>query len=144
LAGFIVLSDGRAYAASNWAYDQTVDAIASALPESHEGKALSHWLLEQKISSKGVGNIDVRELAPHTNALFITAVKAALAATKDNFIESEAQKDWHNRFIDLLAMIESIERGEAPQAFNPHMLDILPPTGEKAGPGWDLESDKRL
>lgn len=33
MAGFIVLDDGRAYAAANWAFRAAVDAIAAAMHE---------------------------------------------------------------------------------------------------------------
>jgi hypothetical protein len=53
VAGFIILGDGRAYAASNWAYDRTVEAVAEALPDHREGRALGEWLLGQRCSVKG-------------------------------------------------------------------------------------------
>jgi len=37
----------------------------------------------------------------------------------------------------MVKMIESIENGEPPEAFNPNMNGPLPPRGEKKGPGWE-------
>ena len=39
MAGFIVLPDGRAYAASNWAYDRVIESIAEIVAEQDEGQA---------------------------------------------------------------------------------------------------------
>jgi hypothetical protein len=41
MAGFITLEDGRAYAASNWAYAALVERIADALPETDDGQSSS-------------------------------------------------------------------------------------------------------
>jgi hypothetical protein len=39
-------------------------------------------------------------------------------------------------FIVLADMVASVERGQPPEALNPHMRDVIPPTGERSGPGW--------
>ncbi len=37
-------------------------------------------------------------------------------------------------------MIDRSLAGEPPEAFNPHMRGLIPPTGRRLGPGW-LGSD---
>jgi hypothetical protein len=38
-------------------------------------------------------------------------------------------------FQDLIKMVESIRRGERPAFLNPHIRDVIPASGERAGPG---------
>lgn len=140
MAGFIILEDGRAYAAANWAYDAVVERIAEALVETADGCALSDWLKEQRIAVKGLGSVDLRELTPENRQLFQAAARRAF-----NLSEQQGQQGWHapeaytgwiDRFHDLIIMMDSIRRGDPPSAFNPHMIDVIPPTWNQAGPGW--------
>jgi hypothetical protein len=64
MAGFIVLKDGRAYAAANWATDAVIRAIAAEV-EDGEFRA---WLLAQQSEFVGMGltSVDLREVAPST------------------------------------------------------------------------------
>ena len=80
MAGFIVLPDGRAYAASERAYDRVIECIAEVIIEREEGRALSKWLLEQRslVQGSGLGSVDVRQLTLSNGALFLDAVKPAL------------------------------------------------------------------
>lgn len=143
MGGFIVLSDGRAYAASNWGYDRTVEAIAEALPDTDEGRHLAAWLLDQRCSVRGMGlgNVDVRELTPQNRQLFLRAVEDAYQTQKGKgpagWHSPDLWPSWIARFSDLVKMIACVENGEAPGDFNPHMKDVIPPTGDKSGPGWD-------
>jgi hypothetical protein len=62
MAGFIVMEDGRAYAASNRATDAVIRAIAVEV-EDREFRA---WLLQQQSQFVGMGmtSVDLREVAP--------------------------------------------------------------------------------
>lgn len=139
MGGFIILEDGRAYAASNWAFRETVSAIVAAMPVSEDGKRLAAWLGDDH----GVtihNNVDVRELAPKYRVMFIEATRRAFQQQieKGSFGSgnAEAWDSWIGRFADLIKMMECVRRGEPPANFNPHMNDVVPPTGEQLGPGW--------
>lgn len=139
MGGFIVLEDGRAYAANNWAFRELVKVIVEALPETEDGKRLVAWL--QNDHEVTIYNtVDVRELAPKFRAMFLEATQRAFQLqTGKEIIESEdaeAWVSWLSRFADLIKMMECIRRGESPAELNPHMNDVIPPTGEKRGPGW--------
>ena len=142
MAGFIVLPDGRAYAASNWGYDRVIGCIAQVVAEQDQGRALSEWLLEQRsmVRGSGLGSVDVRELTPSNRSLVLDAVwqafERAAARGPAEWCEPSFFPSWLERFRDLVGMLESIDRGEPPQAFNPHMNDVIPPSGRRAGPGW--------
>lgn len=142
MAGFIVLKDGRAYAANNWSYDAVIERIARALPGTDAGRALSDWLMDQRcvIRGPGLGSVDLRELSPGDQRLFVEAVERAIITTEqegpEGWCDPAFYPGWLERFQDLLKMIASIHRGEPPTAFNPHMMDVIPPSGERAGPGW--------
>jgi hypothetical protein len=142
MAGFITLSDGRAYAAANWAYDQTIEAIADVLAENDDSRPLADWLLDQRCAVKGsgLGSVDVRELAPRFQEIFLGAIPKAYEHAKNRgpsgWHDPEAWPSWMNRFQDLVKMLDSISRGEPPSQFNPHMKDVIPPSGLKKGPGW--------
>jgi len=142
MAGFIILEDGRAYAAANWAYDSVVERIADALPEADEGRALSDWLKEQQVAVKGLGCVDLRELTPENRLLFLVPARKAFSLSEqqgaEGFYAPDAYPGWIDRFHDLIRMMDSSRRGDPPSAFNPHMIDVIPPTGEEAGPGWDF------
>jgi hypothetical protein len=47
---------------------------------------------------------------------------------------------WIERFHGLIGMMDSIRRGEPPLSFNPHLIAVIPPTGQHAGPGWVYSS----
>src|SRR5437660_3479055 len=141
--GFIVLQDGRAYAGSSWGYDTTIKAIASVLFERKQSQALAEWLIKQRsvIVGMGMGNVDVRELTPRNRELFLDAAREAFkraeAQGSAGWYDPRAFPGWLDRFRDLITMLDSIERGEPPSAFNPHMRAACEPTGEHSGPGWD-------
>lgn len=143
MAGFIVLNDGRAWASANWAYDAAIRTIARALPNTQDGQTLAAWLLEQtsEVQGMGLGAVDLRELTPQNQTLFIQAVRQAVMAlqTQDgnDWHDPTAFVSWREYFEILPQLIESIERGEPASMFNPHMKEIIPPTGDKCGPGWD-------
>jgi hypothetical protein len=146
MAGFIVLQDGRAYAASNWGFDRTVAAIAAVLSERKESQALAEWLMQQssEIVGMGMGKVDIRELTAQNRELFINAVREAFkrAEAQDlgGWYDPQLFPSWLGRFQDLVTMLDSIERGEPPATFNPHMRDVCKPSGEHSGPGWDSAS----
>lgn len=92
MAGFITLKDGRAYAASNWAYDADVERIADALPENDDGHALSDWLKKQRVAVKGLGSVD---LNVWFNAnVFNVPLIGNLGATDSDRVIATVVKDW--------------------------------------------------
>ncbi len=140
MAGFIILEDGRAYAAANWAYDAVVERIGDTLPDTDDGRALSDWLKEQRVAVKGLGSVDLREFTPENRQLFEEAARRAFSLAEqqgpEGWQDIEAYTGWIERFHDLIIMMDSIRAGVPPSAFNPHMVDVIPPTGARAGPGW--------
>jgi hypothetical protein len=142
MAGFIVLEDGRAYAANNWSYDAVVERIAWALPETAHGRALSDWLMDQRcvVKGAGLGSIDLRELTCDNQRLFIEAAQKAVVTAEEEgpegWCDPQFYPGWLERFQDLIKIVESIRRGEPPAFLNPHMRDVIPPAGARAGPGW--------
>lgn len=139
MAGFIVLDDGRAYAAANWAFRATVEAIADALPSTAEGSELAEWLRNDP-TVQIYHNVDVRELAPTSHHIFLAAAEVALQHEREkgpvDWEKSELWEGWVKRFAEFIEMIGRCRRGEPPGEFNPHMRDTLPPTGDRIGPGW--------
>jgi hypothetical protein len=73
--------------------------------------------------------------------LIIRAAETALIATEragpEGWCDPDFYPGWLARFRDLIKMIEPVNRGEPPSAFNPHMNGVIPPTGRQAGPGWN-------
>ena len=137
VAGFIVLADGRTYAASNSSTDAVVRAIAREIRD-HEFR---DWLLEQQSTVRGLGmtSIDVRDLAPQFRESFLNAIRLAFARVSSEGTESlgiDAAEGWYERFGDLVDMLNRVERGETPNEFNPHMHDVIPPRRTHQGPGW--------
>jgi hypothetical protein len=146
MAGFIVLQDGRAYAASNWAYDTTIEAIAESLPQTRQAQALHDWLLDQRccVRGMGLGRVDLRELTSSNQQLFEIGAMAALDVANrrgpTGWAFPEHFAGWQRYFQDLVKMIELVHKGEPPMSFNPHMTDLIEPTGRHSGPGWDSET----
>jgi hypothetical protein len=142
MGGFITLEDGRSYAAANWTYDQTIEVISDALAENEDSRPLADWLLDQRciVQGPGLGSVDVRELAPKFQQMFLHAIPDAYERARNRgpagWHQPEAWAGWINRFLDLVKMLESINRGEPASQFNPHMKDVIPPSGAKKGPGW--------
>ena len=140
MGGFIILEDGRAYAASNWAFRATVDSIADILDRQTSGKDLAEWLRDESSPVQIYNTIDVRELTPRNREMFLTAVEEAFRMEQSRgpggFAEPEFRDGWFSRFADLVKMIGCVRRGEPPSECNPHMRDVIPPTGGRSGPGW--------
>jgi hypothetical protein len=141
VSGFIVLEDGRAYAAANWATDATLRAISREVSD----QALRDWLLAQQSEHAGLGmtSVDLREVAPHNRPVLRTAIRRAYEQViHDDRFENLQPGDtewagWLKRFRDLVKMLAHSEAGEPAANFNPHMRALIPPTGRQQGPGWD-------
>jgi len=146
VGGFIVFTDGRAYSATNWAYDAVIEAIVQVLPDTDEAKALADWLLNQRscVLGPGMGRVDLLELTPMNQSLLLQAIQFAYCNEKERGPEGwtnpESWPPWIQRFSDLVKMIESMQRGESPDQFNPHMRGVSRATGRRSGPGWDIVS----
>ena len=117
-----------------------VEKIANSLPPTLEGSALEEWLMDQRVSVRGVGSVDVRELTQDNQRRFWEAVSDAI-----DLCEREGPSGWYDpvffaywmdAFRNLLKLRESYLRGEPPESFNPHMTATIPPTGNTSGPGW--------
>jgi len=138
MGGFLILDDGRAWAPASWAFDAGLEQIAEVLTD----EVLRAWLLEQRCSEQGpgMGRIDVRELTPHNRELLLAAIPVAIerARAKDgsDWNDPSWYPQWLDRFELLGRMVESVARGEPPETLNPQMRSVIPPTGERSGPGW--------
>ena len=141
MGGFIVLEDGRAYAAANWAADATLRAISREVSDP----ALKAWLLAQQSEHVGMGmtSVDLREIAPHYRPELRAAIRRAYeqVAGDGRFENLQAGDSWWagwlSRFHDLAEMLAPSAAGEAAASFNPHMRALIPPTGRQSGPGWE-------
>lgn len=140
MAGFIVLEDGRAYAASNWVTDATLRAISREV----EDGALRQWLLAQQSGNVGMGmtSVDLREIAPPYRPVLRAAMRRAHERVRREarFENLRAGGDWWagwlGLFDDLVEMLRRCEAGEPAPDFNPHMRDVVPARGGRVGPGW--------
>ena len=140
VAGFIVLADGRAYAAANWATDAAVRAIAIEIDD----EPLRQWVAAQQSEFVGMGmtNVDLREIAPQYHSALHAAIRAAYGrACRDGFEQLDQQNTftdgWLKRFGELVEMLDRSEAGEPPELFNPHLRETIPATGRRVGPGWE-------
>lgn len=131
----ITLDDGRVLLTSNGAFGAILELAATELDRRpHSLAGFSDWLLDQRCEVKGpgVGYLDLRELAPRAAREF----REAFAAGHQAGDFTATPKLLRAEFSQLLAMWESIARGEPPEALtSPHSL-IAPPSGSRRGPGW--------
>jgi hypothetical protein len=99
---------------------------------------LAKWLLDESGTVQVYMNVDVRRLAPATKEIFLAAIGDAYAVQKriEPQQPDEYWQSWIGRFSDLVRMIDCVRRGDPPDVFNPHMNGLIPPTGERNGPGW--------
>lgn len=140
MAGFIVLEDGRAYAASNWATDATLRAIGREVKDND----LREWLLAQQSGKVGMGmtSVDLREVAPQYRPVLRAAIRRAheRVTREARFENLRAGGDWWagwlGRFDDLVEMLRRCGAGESARDFNPHMRAVVPARGRRVGPGW--------
>jgi hypothetical protein len=141
VAGFIVLEDGRAYAAANWATNATLRAISREVSDDD----LRQWLLAQQSGQVGMGmtSVDLREIAPHYRSVLHAAIRHAYErVAREGRFESLRTGDdswagWVQLFGELVEMLSRSEAGEPPGDFNPRMRTLMPATGRHRGPGWD-------
>ncbi len=142
MGGFVILSDGRAWSAANWAYDALILAIAHDLPSTPDGEAFGAWLRDQTstVLGPGMGRVDLRELTPHNQRLFARAAQLAYARlVRDNcppeWHDPRFFPGWRDLFLVLLKLLKSARRRDPP-TYNPHMSSLLPSTSDRSGPGW--------
>jgi len=141
VGGFIVLEDGRAYAAANWATDATLRAISREVSDP----VLRAWLLAQQSRQVGMGmtSVDLREIAPHCRPVLRTAIRRVYeqVASEGRFENLHAGDGWWDGWLslfhDLVEMLARSAAGEAAGSFNPHMRALIPPSGRQVGPGWE-------
>lgn len=142
VSAFFILSDGRAWSRANWAYDSVLDAIAAILTRDESGRALASWLLEQRcqVQGPGVGTVDMRELTDENQRRIVLAVPQALEMARTrgptHWHDPSFFPQWLGSFEVLVQMLESVQRGEPPEALNPHLRGVVPPSGTRSGPGW--------
>lgn len=142
MAGFIIINDGRAVAPSNWGFDRMMEEIVKSLPNNENSADFKDWLLNQRncICGPGLGSVDVRELTPENQELFWDAVIDAIHRCKaeggEGWHDPNFYSSWMEMFSNLLAFRESYLDGEDPDAFNPYLKSVIPPTNNKSGPGW--------
>ncbi|RKN48474.1 hypothetical protein [Micromonospora endolithica] len=129
MAGFIILEDGRAFAGGNRGIDLALEYLAAELPDG----PFRSWLLDQRAKIRGMGltSVDLRELAPDNREVFYRAVRAAAVGVRDR------DPEFAEFFDHLPEMIRRWEAGEPPEEYNPHMRALIPPTGDRRGPGWE-------
>ncbi|MHB8876066.1 MAG: hypothetical protein ACYC8T_20440 [Myxococcaceae bacterium] len=137
---FIILSDGRAWSTQSWVFDAALGAIAEVLAEDESSSSLAAWLLEEQSAVVGLGLVDVRNLTPDNQQRFLDAVPRALVAAREKGVRGWHDLGQFSAWIAslelLLNMIESVMRGDPPEVLNPNMKGVIPPTGERQGPGW--------
>lgn len=127
---------------ANWTYDAALDAIAEALHNDEDGRALATWLLEQRcqVQGPGVGTVDLRELTNDNRRRIVEAMPRALEMVRQrgprHWHDPSLFPQWLSSFELLVRMIASVERGESPETLNPGMSELIPPTGMRSGPGW--------
>lgn len=143
-SGFIVLPDGRCFSRRWSAHDVVVQAIADAVSDA----PLRGWLLDQlpgpdDEEELGYGAwwrasdntsiprvIDLRLMTDANQGLFCDAVKRAAAIPQGD--------EWLARWLaDFADMVARMERGEPPLSKSDWGA-VVPPEGERIGPGWPL------
>jgi hypothetical protein len=132
VAGFIVLEDGRAYAASNSATDTTLRAISREVSDA----ALRQWLLAQQSSQVGTGMtcVDLREVAPQHRPVLHEAIRRPPARQPGRRIPeprvgTDRWQSWQGLFDDLNELLRRQDAGEPAAEFNPHMHALIPQRG---------------
>lgn len=152
-SGFLILSDGRCFAARWRYYDQTLLTVAESLEDSRAARALRDWLMTLvpgpgDIEELGYGAwlrskdqqirrkyLDIRELTPENQRLFLDAALHAGERAK-----SAEATTWDSLLVESLAhlsdKVDRLDRGEPPLSRS-DWVKVEPPTGQKRGPGWD-------
>lgn len=100
VAGFIVFEDGRAWAASNWATDTAIRAIAQEV----EDPSFREWLLAQAVGG-GLSYVDAREIAPRFRPAFFNAIRKAAARIRREPLTGEDQLEvpyWDTSYVERL------------------------------------------
>ena len=140
--GSLIVEDGRGISPAHWAFAAIIRAIAEALPHTPDGAAFRDWMIsEVGMPGFGMGRVDLRELTPENRTLFWDAAQSAFKRMK---LEGPlgwsapcAFPKWLKMFQDVLRMRKLRRRGGSPEAFNPYLLGVVPPTGRRSGPGWE-------
>jgi hypothetical protein len=111
-------------------------------PQDIEGQPLATWLLDQQCSEQGpgIGYLDLREVTPENQRRIIDGLHLALRQARSEgplgWSDPSAFDAWLSSFDFLLRLVDSVERGEAPDAVSdPNVRLLMPPTGERRGPG---------
>lgn len=143
MSGFLVLADGRAWSLATWAFDAALREIADALPDDPGAAPLATWLRDQQSDVVGLGMsyVDMRELTDDNRRRLIDAIPRAVDRARTHggahWHKPSFFPEWLTELEVLVRMVQAVERGDPPEALNPHMRELIPPTGNRSGPGWE-------
>jgi hypothetical protein len=124
-SGFLVLADGRCYA-PRWAfYDAVLRAVAAAIDDTAEGRALRVWLLAQLPGPQDIQHIGHGPW-----------VRASDEQTIERFLDVRVLTPQNQRcLLDLGDMVARADRGEPPLSRS-DWREVLHSQGRRIGPGW--------
>lgn len=141
-SGFMVLPDGRCFSRRWSAHDVVLRAIAeqvtavplrqwllAQLPGPNDEEELGYGAWWRNSDQTGVVRfIDLRLATLENQRLFCDAVKRAASLRRD--------EEWLEHSLSEFAeMVACMERGEPPLSRS-DWVDVLPPKGDRIGPGW--------
>jgi hypothetical protein len=142
MSTLFVLSDGRIWGCTNGEHDLLVELVAETILKEEKDAALSDWLLAQRcqVQGPGVGYVDLRELTLKVQEQIVAAIPKAVVLARVRGPAPGVDPSRFASFIEHLEllnqMVESMKRGEPPEALTASWWKLHPPTGERKGPGW--------
>lgn len=153
-SGFLILDDGRAFATGWAAHDVIIRSIADELHNSDEEGPLREWLFSllpgpDDLEHLGYGPwvrksddeviprvLDIRELTEDNRKLFHAAAFRAYEKLISGG-KSVVPRHYSPTFERLIAVLESIQAGESPDAITDWRDGYVEePSGNHIGPGW--------
>jgi len=127
----ITLDDGRVLARSSMGISGAPGLVAKHLPDGHD--CFRKWLLDVSERPNGFASVDLRGLPEQERREFHTGVQTVYARTIGEGMVIGPQS-WALSCIDALrAMLESMERGDPPEA-----LTDVPPRSQETIVAEDL------
>ena len=135
----LILDDGRTLSRSSMAIAGVLYLTAEQLTE--EDHQLRRWLKDVSDRPNGFASVDLRGLTANHRTAFHKAARAAFAklATRDGIADNGSVT--YEALTDLVAMLDSLSRGDPPATTPTDYVSESSPTPEDLNQIWKADSD---
>lgn len=139
MGDFLTLDDGRTLVRSSMAIAGILALTAKELSDSED--ELRTWLDDVSDRPDGFSSIDLRGLSKGHRLAFRRAAQTAYRQLSSRELNVESSSPTYHAMTDLLAMFESMSRGEPPGTPPTDVVNDEPAISEEVTQIWKADVD---